>query len=441
MLQRRFWASGVAVAATTVLVLTTMFITSTVGATPAGAAHTSSSGPRADVQQAVHHDVSPPLREMVHYRQSSGVRRDMPLRLLPVPQGASVQPDPVVQSSAPGPKVGTTAGLNFAGIGDTSNTPANPCNCAPSDTNGAAGATQFVQWVNTAFAVYDKTTGNLLAGPTAGNTLWSGFGGGCETNNDGDIIAQYDKAANRWVLTQFSVSTTPFLQCVAVSTTSDATGTYNRYAFSEPTFNDYPKLGVWPDGYYMSFNMFNGNTFVGARACAFDSAAMRAGTAATQVCFQLSSSFGSLLPSDLDGATAPPAGSPNFYLNFGTNSLNLWKFHVDFATPSNSTFTGPTNIPVAAFMAACSGGGACIPQPNTGNQLDSLADRLMYRLAYRNRAGTESLVVNHSVTVSGNRHSSVTGVRWYELRVSRSPDSTGTLSVFQQGTYSPDSCD
>ncbi len=438
MPQRRFLASGVAVAATTVLILTTLFITGAVGATPSGGAHVTSSGPRPDVQQAVHHDVSPPLRDLARSSQSSGVRRDMPLRLLPVPQGANVLPDPVVQSSAPGPKVGTSAGLNFAGVGDTSNTPANPCNCAPPDTNGAVGATQFVQWVNTAFAVYNKSTGALVMGPTAGNALWAGFGGGCQTNNDGDIIAQYDKAANRWVLTQFSVSTTPFLQCVAVSTTSDATGTYNRYSFQEPNFNDYPKLGVWPDGYYMSFNMFSGNTFVGARACALDSAAMRAGTAATQVCFQLSSSFGSLLPSDLDGATAPPASSPDFYLNFGTNSLNLWKFHVDFTTPSNSTFTGPASIPVAAFTAACSGGGACIPQPNTRNQLDSLADRLMYRLAYRNRAGTESLVVNHSVTVSGSKHSSVTGLRWYELRVSRSPDPTGTLSVFQQSTYSPD---
>ncbi|HEY7781133.1 MAG TPA: hypothetical protein VIC85_13045 [Ktedonobacterales bacterium] len=439
MPQRRVWASGVVFATSTVLVLATVLVTAAVGAAPHAASPGSYTGPRPEVQQAVHHDVSPPLRTLAHYNNSSGQRRDMPLRLLPVPHGASVQADPVVQSAAPGPKVGTTAGFNFNGVGDTSNTPANPCNCAPSDTNGAAGATQFVQWVNTAFAVYNKSTGALIMGPTAGNALWAGFGGGCEANNDGDIIAQYDKANNRWVLSQFSVSTTPFLQCVAVSTTSDATGTYNRYAFTEPNFNDYPKIGIWPDGYYASFNIFNGNTFTGARACAFDSAAMRAGGAATQVCFQLSSSFGSLLPSDVDGTTAPPAGSPDFFLNFGTNSLNLWKFHVDFTTPGNSTFAGPTNIPVAAFTAACSGGGTCIPQPGTRNQLDSLADRLMYRLAYRNRGGTESLVVNHSVTVSGSKRSSITGIRWYELRVSRTPDPTGTVSVFQQGTFAPDS--
>ncbi|HLG60559.1 MAG TPA: hypothetical protein VKY19_01420 [Ktedonosporobacter sp.] len=398
------------------------------------AAPASNGGSPVEVQPAAQHDVSPPLRQMSQSFHASGVRRDQPLRLLPVPQGANVQPDPVVQSSASTPNVTTTAGVNINGVGDTSNTPANPCNCAPSDTNGAAGATQFVQWVNSAFAVYDKS-GNLLMGPTAGNALWSGFGGPCQTNNDGDIIAQYDKAAGRWVLSQFSVTGgPPFFQCVAVSTTSDATGTYNRYAFQEPNFNDYPKLGIWPDGYYFSFNMFSGNTFVGARACAFDRNQMLAGAAATQVCFQQGSTVGSLLPSDVDGTIAPAAGEPDFYLNFGSNVLNLFKFHVDFTTPTNSTFTGPTIIPVAAFTAACSGGGTCIPQPNTSNKLDSLADRLMYRLAWRKFSdGHESLVVNHSVTVSGSKRNSVTGVRWYEIR-----NPNGTPSVFQQGTFSPD---
>ena len=375
-----------------------------------------------EVSPAVHYDVSPPLWQIPPKPEQPGPREKRHHKL-PLASGTGA-PDPVLQSTA-GPLVATTAVLNFAGVGDGDYGFAP--NAAPPDTNGAVGATQYVQWVNESFAVFDKATGALVLGPVAGNTLWSGFGGGCETNNDGDPIVQYDKAANRWLLTQFSVSTTPFLQCVAVSTTSDATGTYARYAFSQPAFNDYPKLGVWPDGYYASFNMFSGSRFVGARACAFDRSAMLAGALASQICFPLSSSFGGLLPSDLDGATAPPAGSPNYYLNFGSNSLNLWKFHADFATPANSTFTGPTNIPVAAFSPAC-GGGTCIPQLGTSQLLDSLADRLMYRLAYRNFGDHESLVVNHSVTAGSS-----VGVRWYELR---SPSATPT--VFQQGTFAPD---
>jgi hypothetical protein len=361
-----------------------------------------------------------------------GAPRAIPLRIphpvAPVP----LQQDPVVQNSAVQP-LGTTKGLNFPGIGQGDY--GFNVQYIPTDDNIAVGATQVVQWVNTSFAVFDKSSGTLVHGPVLGNTLWSGFGGGCENNNDGDPIAQYDKAAGRWVMTQFSVSTTPYLQCVAVSTTSDATGSYNRYAFPMPNFPDYPKLGVWPDGYYISFNMFSGNSFVGARVCAFDRNAMLVGATATQQCFQLSSSYASLLPSDLDGSTAPPSGSSNYFLNFGSNSLNLWKFHVDFATPGNTTLTAPTNIPVAAFAPACNGG-TCIQQKNTRQKLDSLADRLMYRLAYRNFGGYESLVVNHSVTVGGGgrKSSSSVGVRWYEIRT---PGTTPT--IYQQGTYAPDS--
>jgi len=156
------------------------------------------------------------------------------------------------------PPVAANLGLNIDGLGQGQY--GFLLEYSPPDTNGAVGATQYVQWVNAEFAVFDKVTGALLAGPTEGNALWHGFGGGCEANNDGDPIVQYDKLAQRWVLTQFSISTLPYLECVAVSTTSDATGTYNRYSFSfgNVDYGDYPKLGVWPDAYYMSFNIFNG---------------------------------------------------------------------------------------------------------------------------------------------------------------------------------------
>jgi hypothetical protein len=176
--------------------------------------------------------------------------------------------------------------------------------------------------------------------------------------------------------------------------------------------------------------MFNNSTnaFVGADLCAYDRTAMLNGQPATQVCFQQGSSIGGVLPASLDGATAPPAGSPNFMLFFGTNNLNLFKFHVDFATPSNSTLTGPTAIPVASFTPLCNGG-TCVPQSGTSQQLDSLADRLMYRLAYRNFGTHESLVVNHSVTAGSGG-----GVRWYELQ-----NPNGTVTVAQQSTFAPDS--
>ena len=385
------------------------------------------SGPTT-VRRDLHHDVSPPLRDLIkNAPPPSLARREVePMRLIPLPPGLSqLAEDPIRQTSiAPITTPVVTSSFEGLGAGQYGFSVTG----APPDTNGTVGATQYVQWVNTSFAIFNKTTGALISGPTAGNTLWSGFGGGCQTNNDGDPVVLYDKAAQRWVFSQFSVSTTPYLQCIAVSTTSDATGTYNRYSFQYSNFDDYPKMGVWSDGYYETFNMFNGNTFVGADACAYDRTKMLAGQTATQICFQQGSSVGGLLPSDIDGLTAPPAGSPNYMVYFGTNNLNLYKFHADFTTPSNSTFTGPTVIPVAAFTPLCNGG-TCVPQPGTSQQLDSLADRLMYRLAYRNFGSHESLVVNHSVSVSGGG-----GVRWYEIQ-----NPSGTPTLAQQGTFAPDS--
>ncbi|HET9622952.1 MAG TPA: hypothetical protein VFP84_16385 [Kofleriaceae bacterium] len=379
------------------------------------------------VSAAVQHDVSGPLRDapLLH---SAAHRAERPLRLLGV-SGPEVD-DAIVQAT-PGASAPTTNGLNFAGVGDGDYgfTP----DAAPPDTDGAVGATQYVQWVNESFAVFDKATGAIAPGfPKTGNSIWAGFGGGCETNNDGDPIVQYDKAAQRWILTQFSVSTTPFLQCVAVSTTSDATGSYARYAFQYANFPDYPKLSVWPDAYYITFNVFGANSFIGALACAYDRAKMLAGQPATQVCFQQPSAVSSLLASDLDGSTPPAAGAPNVLLGLASSTaLNMFRFHVDFATPGNSTFSGPTTIPVAAFNEACRNGGACIPQLGTSEQLDSLSDRLMYRLAYRRFADHEALVVSHSVSVGRKGPS---GIRWYELRA----PGNGAFTLFQSGTFAPD---
>ena len=379
------------------------------------------------VRHQMHHDVSAPLLELMKNAPPPSLTKHEaePLRRIPLPPGLTQGEEDTVLQRTMVPFT-PTIGASFEGLGTGQY--GFTVNSAPPDTNGTVGATQYVQWVNSSFAVFNKTSGALIAGPTAGNTLWSGFGGGCQTNNDGDPVVLYDKAAQRWVFSQFSVSTTPYLQCIAVSTTSDATGTYNRYSFQYSNFDDYPKMAVWSDGYYETFNMFNGNTFVGADACAYNRSAMLAGTAATQVCFQQGSSVGGLLPSDIDGNTAPPAGSPNYLVYYGTNNLNLYKFHVDFNTPSNSTFTGPTVISVASFSPLC-GGGTCVPQPGTSQQLDSLADRLMYRLAYRNFGTHESLVTNHSVVAGSSG-----GVRWYEIQ-----NPSGTPTVAQQGTFAPDS--
>lgn len=313
---------------------------------------------------------------------------------------------------------------------------------APPDTTGDLGLNHYVQWVNLRYAVYNVTrsggtiTGFTLANgfPKNGNVVWQGFGGACELYNDGDPIVQYDQLADRWILTQFAVSKSPYTQCVAVSTSGDPTGTYYRYAYSYGTdFNDYPKMGVWPDGYYITYNMFRrGRTFSGSKVCAFERDRMLVGASARQICAQTSSSYGSLLPSDLEGAALPPAGSPNYLLSISSSSLLFWKFSVNW-TAGTGVLTGPSTVAgVAAFSRAC-GGGTCIPQPGTTQKLDSLADRLMYRLSYRNLGTREALLVNHAVASNG-----VSGIRWYELQNAAGQSlATANPAVRQQGTFQP----
>jgi hypothetical protein len=302
-----------------------------------------------------------------------------------------------------------------------------------------------VQWVNSRYAIYTLTrdaskaiTGfNLVGGfPKHGNAVFAGMNSRCATTNDGDPIVQYDQMADRWVLTQFVAGSAPYLQCVAVSTSPDPTGTYNRYEFSYASdFNDYGKMGVWTDGtaanssYVMTFNMFKrGRTFAGANVCAYERDKMLVGAAARQLCSRTSTSYGSLQPTDIEGTTLPAAGTASPLLSITSTSLLSWKFAVNW-TAGTGTLSGPVTVAgVAAFSRAC-GGGTCIPQPGTTQQLDSLADRLMYRLSYRKFSDHESLLINHSVANAGS-----TAVRWYELR-----NASTTPTVYQQGTYAPDS--
>ncbi len=400
---------------------------------------------RAEVSGPVHHDTSArPLREMFDRGDRPAVARGgrdfEPGRPQPV---GNVNPggiDPLAEKGVSSPSA-------FAQPkAATNGTPVDPSfRVAPPDTTGDVGPNHYVQWVNLRYAIYTLTrdgsnniTGfNLVPGfPKNGNVVWQGFGGRCESDNDGDPIVQYDQLADRWILTQFAVSATPFTQCVAVSTGPDPTGTYNRYSYSyNRDFNDYPKVGVWPDAYYITYNMFkNGRSFSGNRVCALERDKMLIGASARQICAQTSNSNHSLEPADLEGTALPPAGTPNLLLSITSTSVNFWRFAVNW-TAGTGTLTGPTAIAgVAAFSRAC-GGGTCIPQPGTTQQLDSLADRLMYRLSYRNLGTREALVINHSVASGGG-----TGVRWYELQNATGQTmASATPVIRQQGTFAPSS--
>ncbi|MEO8440258.1 MAG: hypothetical protein ABI540_08565 [Spartobacteria bacterium] len=215
---------------------------------------------RMQATSSYRNDVSGPLRALAVIDNPSR-RQDREAAENPkIPNAHVDSPDRVVdrgsllRAFAPGIPAAILDfdGIAFPGVG---------CNCAPPDTNGAVGLTQYVQMVNAGYQVFDKATGDSVLGPSSISSLWSGFGGACETGGAGDPVVLYDQLADRWVISQFaSVSGgAPITdECVAVSTTGDATGTYNRYAFHLGSeFFDYPHLSIWPDAYYMSMNVFN----------------------------------------------------------------------------------------------------------------------------------------------------------------------------------------
>lgn len=377
------------------------------------------------------HDVSPALRDLMRGippELGPVTQREMEMEEPPFRQAAGA-PDTVVQSSPGNPQ---QAGIvnSFEGITNGG--------AVPPDTNGAPGLTQYLQVVNWKYAVFDKITGQVTFGPYSVTTIFKNFGGACEFQQVGDPTVRFDRIAGRWVIQQIAGNSSAYYICAAVSSTSDATGAYARYAFSYGTkLPDYPKLGVWPDAYYLTADVPGGTS-----SCALDRKSMVQGGEASAICFESSNVY-QLLPADLDGPIPPPTGAPNYEVgnvSASNNTLQLYKFHVDFANPQNSTYTGPFPISVAGYTVPCFS--SCVPQLGTGNRLDGLGSLMMYRLAYRNfipvtipiradQAAHETLIAEHSVKSSVGI---IIATRWYEFRA---PEN-GNFTVYQQGTFAPD---
>jgi hypothetical protein len=323
---------------------------------------------------------------------------------------------------------------NFDGIGATG--------VLPPDPVGAVGPNHFIQMVNSAFAIYDKT-GTKLAGPSQINSLWKQFGGPCEAENEGDPVVRYDHLADRWLVSQFAVD--EHMQCIAISRGPDPVSSgWFLYAF--PTKDaagnsvtpDYPKVGVWPDGYYMSTQ--RGFPSSGLDVWVFERDKMLAGQPARQVQFAIAAPSIVLQPSDLTGPP-PPKGAPNYFVRpvdgerfGGSDRLEIYEFAVDWSAPVNSTFKLAMSSPTTSFNSVlCSNDllGACVAQPNTNVRLETLTAWPMFRAQYRNFDSRETILLNHSVDATGT---GVAGIRWYELRKT----AQAPWKVFQQGTHSPD---
>jgi subtilisin-like proprotein convertase family protein len=369
----------------------------------------------------------------------------------------AVSEDPVIQDA---PVISALAPplFSFPGLSNANNGTLFGFQVSPPDTVGDVGPNHYVQMVNLMFRVFDKA-GNPLTPALKVSSIFAPLGPPCGPTDDGDPIVLYDPLADRWLVSQFCTVANPNNhQLIAISQTPDPAGAYYLYDFQMPNnkFNDYPKFGVWTDAYYMTDNQFNqaGTAFLGAGVFAFDRAKMLAGNPdAGYIYFDVENgnpNIGGMLPADIDGILPPPPGSPGIFAYFTADEfgdpadgLRIFEFQPNFTTPAASTFTERPDSPVlvAAFDPRSPAGRDDIEQPlpaGSTSNLDSIADRLMFRLAYRNFGPHESLVVNHTVNVSGltptTPASHQAGVRYYEIR----RPVGGSFSVNEQATFAPD---
>ncbi|MGB8768234.1 MAG: hypothetical protein WCC92_01360 [Candidatus Korobacteraceae bacterium] len=424
-------------------------------------AQNSASSPQPAVNRAVRFAVSPPLRELAKLPQhlEYGFHMATPVRSIRLPDARKnrpLSPDPVEQNSVSGAAGNYSIGLNLLGVGY--GFPNYVLINAPPDTNLAVGDTQLVEWINSSFAIFNKTTGATEAGPFNGHTLFTALGGDCANGFQSDPIAQWDNAAHRWLLAQNTFSN-PFHACVAISQTPDALGSYYLYSFPLGGFPDYPKWGRWTNSWTQTYNSYgpNGLQFVGAVVCVYDRTKLLAGDPTTgQKCFPLGPGDYSLLPADIDSPANPPAGEDIFLIGglgmVNSAHLSLYSVHIDWSNPGAATITGTGDsqlIAVPNFNPACNGSyrAFCVPQKDISDTLDSLGDRLMYRFAYYDdpfpthpstSIGSQPYqhwYVNHAVTASGGQM----GTRWYEFRALQQSVPVTSMTVYQAGTFAPDS--
>ena len=397
-----------------------------------------------------------------------------------------------VEQTAPGERPAAEVAASFEGLGASFSGPQGTATLRnPSDNALAVGLNHVVQIVNSRMAIFSKkgsrydTTGKVLYGPVETRNVFRGFGGPCERLNNGDAVVRYDQLADRWLIVMPTFRKLPsrkydvdsvtgqrawpeqpgkavplyqpalnetrqpetgilhgkdsvYCMCYAISTTPDPFGPYYRYEFERRLFPDYPRPTVWPDGYYTTSS--TGDQVIEKHAYVVDRAQMLKGKPATEQSV-IVKGVNFMLNADLDGKRLPPKGTPSIVMAAGGSQLKqvfeddgiyVWKFHVDWKDTSKTRLEGPLKIPVAPYHYLCDGQlTRCVLQPGTEQRLDAQGDKLMTRLTYRIIGKQASIVGVHSV----NSAAGSGGVRWYEFRV----DPTQQVSLYQQGTYAPDS--
>lgn len=302
-------------------------------------------------------------------------------------------------------------------------------NSQPTDPALAVGPDHVVVVFNTGYIIYDKQ-GNALTPQLAPNNIF-GVNGCC------DLTASYDHVAQRWVLSLLGSGA-----FVAVSSGADPV-TSEWYVYQYSQVNDYQKLSVWSDGYYMTDNRSGNN-----RIYAFERSKMLVGDPTAKIlAFPLpgivTSGFYSPQFFTLSDTNAPAPGNvpvvymqDNAWSGVSEDHLKVWTLTVDWETTSNSSIGNPQELITEPFISVFDGGSfSNLPQPFGGATIDALQATIMNQAQFKKFPTHNSAVFNFVVDVDASSGKKA-GIRWFELRQTGDDQ---PWTIHQEGTYtSPD---
>lgn len=298
----------------------------------------------------------------------------------------------------------------------------------PTDPSLAVGPNHVLVVFNTGFTIYDKS-GNQLLGQTAPNPAIFPSGGCC------DLTVSYDNAADRWVLT--------FLGSGAQIAVSDGPNplTAGWYVYNISSINDYQKLSVWSDGYYITDNTGSSN-----KVWALERSAMLAGSPSAQIIgFNLpgiaTSGFYSPQVLNVTNNNLPASGGATVvymqddaWSGVSNDHIKLWTIDVNWTNPGNSTVSAAQQISTTPFIGVFDNGSfSNLRQPGPGRKInvDALQATIMNQAQFRKYTNHNSAVFNFVVDTDATS-GELAGVRWYEFRQS---GDNQPWSLYQEGTY------
>ena len=300
---------------------------------------------------------------------------------------------------------------------------------SPTDPSGAVGPNHYISVINTAFQIFDKSGISLTGGLVSPNPTIFPSSGCCY------LTASYDNVADRWVLTFLGGGVQ-----VAVSDGPDPVNdSWTVYSYS--AVNDYQKLSVWRDGYYMTENTGSANKLhVFQRDAMIDAASE--GTEPQILSFSLpglvTSGFHSPQVLNISNDNWPTTGGATVmymqddaWAGVSTDHVKLWNVDIDWETPGNSEISAAVELTTTPYVSVFDGGSfSNLPQPNGGPTLDALQATVMNQAQYRKFSTHNSALFNFVVDVDGSSAKQA-GIRWYELRQTADGQ---PWTVYQEGT-------